>query len=282
MRRSAGVLAAVGIVGILLAGSVPCRANHADARRRANQVVREEPTAEDVAAEIRFGRELAARVLARLPLDPDEELNRYVNLVGTAVAQSCGRPELTFHFAVLDVDTVNAWAAPGGYVFVTRGTLARLHDEAELAGVLAHEIAHVSRRHIVRELGIEAPETDLTAAVARFLGGGGEPAAAALRQSVDAALHILFERGYRVDDEFEADRVAASLLAQTGYPDGALARFLDRARSLTDADESWKRSHPATADRVARLRARRGPAATSARPDPSPMKERFLAHVHLP
>ncbi|HWR72808.1 MAG TPA: M48 family metalloprotease, partial [Nitrospirota bacterium] len=85
---------------------------------------------EDVAAEIEFGREVAARIIGRYGLYQNTAVTKYVNLVGKVVAMNANRPELEFRFGVLNTDQVNAYAAPGGYVFVTRGALAKMQDEA--------------------------------------------------------------------------------------------------------------------------------------------------------
>ena len=112
---------------------------------------------EDVSEEIRFGREIAARMVGRFGLYNDPQLMKYVNLVGRSLSQSTNRPELDFHFAVLNTSEINAYAAPGGYVFVTRGAIEKMQDESELAAVLAHEMTHINERHVVKELNIEGP-----------------------------------------------------------------------------------------------------------------------------
>src|SRR5438128_1407145 len=93
--------------------------------------------------EVRIGRHLAANLLGAAPLVRDEPLQAYVNRVGRWVASQGERPELKWYFGVLETEDVNAWALPGGYVFVTKGLYRLLASESELAGVLGHEIAHV-------------------------------------------------------------------------------------------------------------------------------------------
>ncbi len=102
--------------------------------------------------ETRIGRQIAGDLLGAVPLVRDDKLQRYVNLVGDWVALQSGRNDVTWHFGVLDTEDINAFAAPGGYIFVTKGLYKRLNNEAELAGVLAHEIAHVTMKHHLKVL----------------------------------------------------------------------------------------------------------------------------------
>ena len=211
-------------------------------------------TDEDVKAEVAFGREVAARILGKYRLVRDDELTRYVNLVGRSVAMHCRRPELAFRFAVLDSSSINAYAAPGGYIFVTRGALDKLSDEAELAGVLAHEIAHAAERHIVKELNIKGSEQSAAAGIAHLLGAMGDPTRVAFKQAVDKAMAILFEKGYKKRDEFEADKTGTLMLAATGYDPAALSRYLERIEKVrTDEVKILNDTHPEYDKRLAAL-----------------------------
>lgn len=198
--------------------------------------------------EVEIGRSVAGTVVAREPILDDEALQRYVELVGHAVAQqSPRRDEIRFHFAVLDEDEVNAYAAPGGYVFVTRGALEAMESEAELAAVLAHEIAHVDARHVVEEIRradvfrVVREEADLTGEVLERITGAGSS--------------LLFT-GLSRGDEMEADSLGVLYAAATGYRADALVRFLERLETM-EADPAragrlrqLRSTHPATADRI--------------------------------
>ncbi len=225
-----------------------------DCRRRLcdeGSVVGEAFTRADVEMELRVGREVAARILGRFGLLPDERLQRYVNRVGALLARNASRPELVYRFGVLDTGTANAFSTPGGYVFLTRGAVEAMESEAELAAVLAHEIAHVDRRHVVRDLGIRAPEGGLEGGVARLVGAGGGAVQVAFRQAVEGTLAILFQRGYRVEQESEADQVALMILAHTGYRPQALGRYLERLQSKRKARTGrFIRTHPMAPDRL--------------------------------
>lgn len=211
-------------------------------------------TRRDVQAEIRFGRDVAAQVLGRYPLYNDKKQTRYVNLVGKALALHAPRGELDFHFAILDTDSVNAYSAPGGYVFITRGLLNTMHDESELAAALAHEIAHVTLRHVVKALNIHAADTSAQGGVTHLLSGFGDPTKAAFTQAVGKAVDILFNHGLSKADELEADRTAVVLLADTGYDPGALARLLGRIKARHGVHTRIiNKTHPPIAERIAAL-----------------------------
>lgn len=203
-------------------------------------------TDEDIAAEISFGREVAARILGKYKIVRDDMLTRYVSLVGRSIAMNCRRPELDFRFAILDSSTINAYAAPGGYIFVTKGALEKILDEAELAGVLAHEIAHTADRHIVKELNIKGAEQSAAAGISHLLGAMGDPTRVAFKQAVDKAMNILFEKGYKKEDEYQADETGTIMLAVTGYDPSALFRYISRIEKVdTRAIRILNDTHPA-------------------------------------
>ncbi len=225
-----------------------------DVRRRAHAVNSNEFEAGDIQAELAFGREVAARVLGREALHDNTALARYVALIGQALASNSGRSELPFYFAVLDSEQVNAYSTPGGYVFITRGALRQLRDEAELAAVLAHEIAHVQLRHIVNAMHIRGKENGVMTWMSVITGGSADTAKVAFFQAVDQATNLLFEEGFNIRDELAADRVALMLLANTGYDPEALSRFLTRIDMPAEAAiGKGKRTHPSGAERLTAL-----------------------------
>lgn len=196
---------------------------------------------------------VAARVLGRFPLQADEALTRYLNLIGTALAAHSSHSDLNFHFALLDSDTVNAYSAPGGYIFITRGALLQAQDKSELAGIMAHEIVHISERHIVKALSIRASDSGSSVGLGRLLSGSSDTARVAFGQAVDQAVVILFERGYNQQDELEADQVTTLLLAQSGYDPLALHRYLERAQALEQSSASLNTTHPPSRQRLRTL-----------------------------
>ena len=221
-----------------------------DFRQRANQEPETFAADDDVKAEIVFGRVLAARILGKYAFYENDKLNEYVNKLGKGLAQFANRPEIEFRFVVIDTDIVNAFAAPGGYIFITKGALVKMEDEAELAGVLAHEIAHVTERHIVKELNIKGTDASPVSGFAQVLGGGSGAARAVFTQMVDQATEILFEKGLKKQDEFDADRVATLIVSTAGYDPTAVKRYLKSISSAEKETKSLIGTHPSFVERI--------------------------------
>jgi predicted Zn-dependent protease len=247
MKLSMVLLPAV-LCGLLIPAAV---VEAGDTWRQRVSAEPEDTLREDITEEIRFGREIAARMLGRFSLYDNAQLTRYVNLVGQTLVQNSNRPELEFHFAVLNTKDINAYAAPGGYVFVTRGAVERMQDESELAAVLAHEITHINERHVVRELNIRGTEGSAASGLARLIGGGTESARAAFHQAVDKTLDMLFTTGYKREDEVQADKGAVLLTALTGYDPGGLCRYFERIGAARGKPtEILDKTHPSYDARV--------------------------------
>lgn len=166
--------------------------------------------------EISLGRKYSAEIIKEMPPYDHPELARLVQEVGEKVAANSHRPELIYRFTVLDSTSVNAFALPGGYIYITRGLLAYLNSEAELAAVLGHEIGHVTARHSVRQHSTATATGILGAVIAASTGIQGTDTLTSL-----AGTAIV--RGYGREHELEADRLGAGYLAKTGYdPQGML------------------------------------------------------------
>ena len=176
----------------------------------------------DLHEEEQIGYAAAATLLgATHPVD-NPELQRYVNRVGLWIALQSERPDLHWQFAVVDSEDIDAFAAPGGYVFITRGLLLRMNSEAELAGVLGHEISHVVLKHHLKALQAAA-RTSLVGQVASYKMAQNGQNSAVFDQASTAARN-LYSKGLDKDDEFEADRAGVILAARAGYdPYGLLA-----------------------------------------------------------
>ncbi len=183
------------------------------------------------AQEIRFGRDADAGVHKQYKAYESAALQDYVNGVGQKIAQQSHRPNLQYHFTVLDSPEVNAFALPGGYVYITRGILAYLNSEAELAAVLGHEIGHVTARHGVRQASA-AQAADIGMAVASIF--VPQINSANLGQTLAGALLS----GYGRDHELEADRLGADYLARTGYDPHAMIEVIStlKHQELFDAE----------------------------------------------
>ncbi len=207
----------------------------------------------DERQEIEIGRQLAAILLGSKPLLQDAPMQRYVNQLGRWISLQSSRPHLPWTFGVLDDPGFNAYATPGGYIFVTRGLVERMRDEAELGGVLAHEIMHVVHKHHLKAIAASAR----TGALANL-------AAAQLRPGVGGALSAqmltlgrdLFSRGLDRSDEFEADRQGTALAARAGLDPYGLLSSLQQLRTASPSDATFTlmlSTHPAAQDRVDQL-----------------------------
>ncbi len=180
----------------------------------------------------------------------DPEMERYVTLVGKAVGRVSDRPDLPYAFAILDNPTPNAFAGPGGYIFVTIGTLKNCKDEAELAAVLAHEVGHVCKKHALKTLQ--------RAKLFEGLAAGASVADPKNSQQygtlVDALDDALFTKGLDQKFEYEADLVGTDYAAAAGYSPWGLRDFVFQLESLTQgASGGWFQTHPPMAERVQRL-----------------------------
>lgn len=211
--------------------------------------------------ELAIGRTASGQLLAERPVLDDPVLQQYVNRVGTWLALHSERAELDWHFAVLDSDDINAWAAPGGYVYVTRGMVDLMESEAELAGVLAHEIVHVLDRHHLRAIRKQAGlsgvmKLGMVAYQASQAGEGGAGVDAdemAMMKKVEESAGALYARGLSRGDEMDADRKGMVIAARAGYDPWALVVVLQRIQSLkadSSALTTFFRTHPNTGDRI--------------------------------
>jgi beta-barrel assembly-enhancing protease len=199
------------------------------------------------AEEIKTGREVAANLAARYGLVEDSAKVRYVNLVGQAVVRHSDRKTIPYHFGILHTSEINALAAPGGYIFITQGLLDTLKDESELAGVLAHEVTHVIRRHIVKAIR----QADLV--------GAGQDLASAAGKNVSQYAQLsdfsinLLSKGLSRDDELEADKFGTILAAAAGYDPRGLRRSIATLAGQQKAGvmlAQFNKTHPASDQRL--------------------------------
>jgi beta-barrel assembly-enhancing protease len=208
-----------------------------------------------VKRELQYGRLLAAQILKKYPVLNDEKAVMYVNKVGKSVAMFSGRTDIEYHFGILDTEGINAFATPGGYIFITKGALVNMSNEAELAGVLAHEIAHVNMKHIMKELPPPRETGGFVSFVASILVARGAAVSGAFSEVVNKATELLFSKGYKRDDEFEADRVALQYAAETGYFPGGLPQFIKKIQSFKESHGSAVvyNTHPSNNERLSAI-----------------------------
>jgi predicted Zn-dependent protease len=208
----------------------------------------------DEPEEVELGRSIAAAVGARYTVARDRDLTRYVALVGNTVAAVSDRPDLRYYFAVLDSDEVNALAAPGGFVFVTRGALALMPDEAALAGVLGHEVGHVALRHHAESIKASKQKSLAVMGLQQGLSFTRVGAFSGLiGATADALAEQIILKGHSRGEEMESDRVGFQYAARAGYDPGGLREFLAAlaAKGAGDAGAAkFFSTHPGTDDRL--------------------------------
>ena len=206
------------------------------------------PTRQEVA----IGARMAEEVEAAETVLADTAWQTYVAQVGRRIVAVCDRTDIQYHFTVIESDQVNAFAAPGGWIYIYTGLLVRMENEAELAAVLAHEVSHVVARH-----GIKRLQAAMGVTLAYRL-VFGEDASEALEAAVGIGMGLLFA-GYSRDAEREADRFGLEYMVRAGYdPEGAVTMF-EKLAAMGDAEsgnvfEALARSHPETQERIRNAR----------------------------
>ena len=202
--------------------------------------------------EIQIGSDLAARLLGAAPLAKDENLQRYVNRVGRWLALQTERPDLPWQFGVLEAPQLNAFAVPGGTIFVTRGLVERMKSEAELAGVLAHEISHVLRKHHLKAIQKGAQ----TALAGDALNQALRNQRADVREKLVSFGSEMYTRGLDKTDELEADRLGVVIAARAGYDSYGLPAVLQTLQAMNAQDSGLAlmfKTHPAPGERLSAL-----------------------------
>jgi predicted Zn-dependent protease len=204
------------------------------------------------AQEIAMGREYDPQIVAEMGLYPDDELQRYIQELGTRLAALSERPNLPWTFRVLDDPVVNAFALPGGFIYITRGIMAHVGSEAELAGIIGHEIGHVTARHSVGRMSTQQL-TQLGLAVGAALRPDLEGVAAV----AGAGLQVAFLK-YGRDDERQADELGLRYMLRGNYDPREMPAVFDMLDRVTkDAGgggtPEWLSTHPNPGNRRERM-----------------------------
>ncbi len=236
------VIAARLLPAVLIGALVACATNPVTGKRELSLM--------SEAQEIQIGKEMDVQVRQEMGLYDDAALQRYVQEVGQRLARSSERPNLPWQFAVVDAPAVNAFALPGGFIYLTRGILPFLNSEAELAGVLGHEIGHVTARHSAQQY-TRATSTGIGLTLLSIF----VPEARPFQGLAETAFSVMFLQ-YGRDDERQADRLGVGYAAQNGWDPSGVAGMLNTLARLDEASGSrkgvpnWLSTHPAPADRV--------------------------------
>jgi len=205
------------------------------------------------AQEVGIGAGMAQEVEATEKLLPDPLWQSYLNEVGQRIDKVCDRQDIEYHFKVIESDQLNAFAAPGGYIYFYTGLLREMGSESEMAAVMAHEISHVVARH-----GVKSLQAAMGVALAYEIAFGGDGAGQATETAIGIGMGLLFS-GYSRSAEREADRFGIHYMLKAGYdPNGALAMFEVLASfgggGEPNVFEGLASTHPATQERIANAR----------------------------
>jgi beta-barrel assembly-enhancing protease len=251
MRTTCAALA--GLAGLVLVwGTTADASPRPSAAPQIGSIVKKATQLRDLqvteAEEVKIGASVSEKVRARYGVVQDGDVHRYVTLVGTLLVKKSSRPDLPFTFIVLDTDGVNAFAAPGGFIHITRGALALMTSEAELAGVLSHEIVHVTEKHTIKAIQ-----------KGKMIQMGAEDTISnnpdIFNKLVDKASELVLA-GFGRNEELESDHVGVALANAEGYAPAGLSDFLtrltERNKSAT-AKQGLFASHPEMQERLDRI-----------------------------
>ncbi len=203
--------------------------------------------------EIAMGQETDQAIRQQFGIYEDKALNEYVNRIGQSMVPNSHRPNLKHHFAVLDTPVVNAFAAPGGYIYVTRGILALMNSEAELAAVLGHEMGHVAARHSMAQLSGQ-----MLAQIGLVIGSIVSKDIRKFAGLASIGMQLLFLKFSR-SDEYQADALGIRYARQAQYSPGEMLRFFTALENMSGESSSHRiptflSTHPMTADRIAKVK----------------------------
>lgn len=210
---------------------------------------------ETVKKEIEVGKAAFAKIVGKYGMLKDEAATAYLNKYVKSLALYSDRQELEYFAAILGTAQVNGYSLPGGYIMITQGALERMDEPGALAGVIAHELGHISLRHVLDNVNIEV-RYSFVETLARVLAGSRQVITSSIDQINDKIEERLFLEGYDASDEFDADRYAVTLLQALNVSAEPYVRYLERLdrEEGTQALGNLDATHPATADRVARIK----------------------------
>jgi predicted Zn-dependent protease len=235
-----------GLASVLFLSLVACATNPATGRRELSLMSEQQ--------EVAIGHQNDLEVRRTMGLYDDRALQEYISTTGLHLAQGSERPNLPWHFSIVDVPAINAFALPGGYIYITRGILPFLENESQLACVLGHEVGHVTARHASQQY------TRTTGAgLGVLLGSIFVPAVRPLGQIAESTAGVLFLK-YGRDDELQADQLGVRYASRGGWDPAGMPAMLTTLGRLDEATDNkgvpnWLSTHPAPENRVERVQA---------------------------
>ncbi len=244
MKRLNRIFVFIGIVAMILA-VIACAVNPVSGKKELMLFSEKQ--------EIAMGQETDQSIRQEFGVYEDKALNEYVNRIGQSMVPNSHRPNLQHHFAVLDTPVVNAFAAPGGYIYVTRGILALMNSEAELAAVLGHEMGHVAARHSMQQMS-----TQMLAQVGLVVGSIVSKDIRKFAGLASVGMQLLFLKFSR-SDEYQADALGVRYARLSQYSPGEMLRFFSALENMSAEGSSHKiptflSTHPMTSDRIAKVK----------------------------
>jgi predicted Zn-dependent protease len=231
---------------VLILGTCGCATNPATGQRQFSLMSEDQ--------EISIGRQQDAEVRREMGVYDDRALQQYVSDVGARLAEQSERPHLPWQFTVVDVPAINAFALPGGYIYITRGLMPFLDDQAQLAAVLGHEIGHVTARHAAQQYS-----KSTGAGLGVLLGSIFVPEMRPFGGLAESGLGVLMLK-YSRDDEVQADSLGVRYASRAGWDPEAMRRMLTTLGRIDEASDNkgvpnWLATHPAPENRVERVSA---------------------------
>ena len=214
-------------------------------------------TAEDlekVEKEIEIGRAVFAKLAGKYGVIKHEKSTEYLNKFGKSLAMFTERQEIEYFFAILKSDQVNAYALPGGYVLISLGALKQVKASGELAGIIAHELGHINKKHVLNRVKIQT-KFNFFETLARFIAGPRQIVTTLVNQVSQKVEEVLFIKGYDAKDEYEADAYAVTLLSNLQINVSDYLNLLERLKNHEQKEEleNLDATHPDIQERINRM-----------------------------
>ncbi len=209
---------------------------------------------EYVEKEKELGRAVFAKLAGKFGVVKDEEATKYLNMLGKSIGLYTERQELEYFFAILNTDQINAYALPGGYVLISKGTLKSITNKGELIGVLSHELGHINKKHVLKGVKIQV-KFNFFESLARILAGPRQVITNIVNQVSDKIEEKLFMEGLAADDEFEADNYAVNLMQSIGISAVDYFTYLKVLSTHSDdkSMEELDKTHPDINERLQKI-----------------------------